>query len=289
MTKKGNAQASGGIWDALALFPWWVGLGLSLALYALLHALSSPRDVGTLQYPQQETEFAIAAILRAIAGVFQYVLPLLCLLGSLSAWLNRSRRAEIAKNTAAGVSAAILNTMPWLEFELLVGEAFRQRGFKVVEMGGDQADEGVDLVVRKDEETFLIRCNQWKAQRVGVRVVRELASVIAAQGAKGGFVVTSGIYTSEAEWFARDCNIQLINGEALFGMLKEAQSKLHEGALPNSRRRADPAAPNCPVCGSEMRKREARRGKQPGNLFWGCSAYPRCLGTRGDSQRGALI
>ena len=289
MSKKGKAQASGEILDAVALFPWWVGAGLGLALYVLFHALASPRDVRTLQYPQQAAEFAVAAILRAVAGVFQYVLPLLCLLGSLSGWLNRSKRAERAKNVAAGASAAILYNMTWLEFELLVGESFRQRGFKVLKMGGDQADGGVDLVVQKDEGTFLVQCKQWKAQRVGVRVVRELAGVMSAQGAKGGFVVTSGSYTSEAEWFARDCNIQLINGEALFGMLKEAQSKLHEGALPSSRRRADPSAPNCPVCGSAMRKREARRGKQPGNLFWGCSAYPRCLGTRGDSQRGALI
>lgn len=38
--------------------------------------------------------------------------------------------------------------------------------------------------------------------------------------------------------------------------------------------------PVCPKCGSEMRLRTARRGKNAGSQFWGCSTYPRCKGTR---------
>lgn len=36
----------------------------------------------------------------------------------------------------------------------------------------------------------------------------------------------------------------------------------------------------CPRCGSSMVKRLARRGRNAGNYFWGCSRYPRCKGTR---------
>ncbi|MEO0599725.1 MAG: DUF2726 domain-containing protein, partial [Chloroflexota bacterium] len=32
----------------------------------------------------------------------------------------------------------------------------------------------------------------------------------------------------------------------------------------------------CPKCGGEMVLREARRGKNKGNQFWGCSNYPQC-------------
>ncbi len=39
-----------------------------------------------------------------------------------------------------------------------------------------------------------------------------------------------------------------------------------------------PAAPVCPICGSPMVLRCAKRGKRAGKKFWGCSAYPKCHG-----------
>lgn len=36
----------------------------------------------------------------------------------------------------------------------------------------------------------------------------------------------------------------------------------------------------CPRCGSSMVRRLARRGRNAGNYFWGCSRYPSCKGTR---------
>ena len=36
--------------------------------------------------------------------------------------------------------------------------------------------------------------------------------------------------------------------------------------------------PDCPVCGKEMLQREAKKGKNAGNKFWGCTQYPKCRG-----------
>lgn len=36
----------------------------------------------------------------------------------------------------------------------------------------------------------------------------------------------------------------------------------------------------CPRCGNAMVKRMAKRGRNAGGYFWGCSRYPRCKGTR---------
>jgi hypothetical protein len=44
-----------------------------------------------------------------------------------------------------------------------------------------------------------------------------------------------------------------------------------------NRRRPSPA---CPICGSPMVLRRARRGEHAGNRFWGCSKYPACRGIR---------
>lgn len=39
-------------------------------------------------------------------------------------------------------------------------------------------------------------------------------------------------------------------------------------------------APACPICGKPMIKRMQKRGTAQGSLFWGCSDYPSCKGTR---------
>ena len=39
-------------------------------------------------------------------------------------------------------------------------------------------------------------------------------------------------------------------------------------------------APSCPKCNALMVKRRARRGDNAGEIFWGCTNYPDCKGTR---------
>lgn len=42
----------------------------------------------------------------------------------------------------------------------------------------------------------------------------------------------------------------------------------------------------CPICGAEMVKRE---NHSTGELFWGCSSYPACKGTRPISEYEKMI
>lgn len=42
---------------------------------------------------------------------------------------------------------------------------------------------------------------------------------------------------------------------------------------------ATPGIPTCPRCGARMVRRTARRGRNAGRQFWGCSRYPSCKGT----------
>lgn len=44
--------------------------------------------------------------------------------------------------------------------------------------------------------------------------------------------------------------------------------------------RAISGPPSCPRCGASMLRKTARRGRNVGGQFWGCSRYPRCKGTR---------
>jgi restriction system protein len=174
--------------------------------------------------------------------------------------------------------------MSWQQFELLVGEAFRLQGYQVGETGGGGADGGVDLVLRKGSEKFLVKCKQWKAQTVGVTIVRELYGVMAAKGAAGGFVITSGRFTEDAKSFASGRNLNLVDGPKLLEWIKKAKSSVASSApRPGA---AAPAAstsntsPPCPVCAKPMVQRTAKRGNSAGAAFWGCSSYPACRGTR---------
>ena len=59
-------------------------------------------------------------------------------------------------------------------------------------------------------------------QRVGVKVVREICGVAAAENAAGVFVVTSGAFTDEARRFVDEnrIDIELIAGDQLRRMIQ---------------------------------------------------------------------
>jgi four helix bundle suffix protein len=38
--------------------------------------------------------------------------------------------------------------------------------------------------------------------------------------------------------------------------------------------------PDCPLCGKLMTLRTAKKGKNSGSQFWGCTGYPACKGTK---------
>jgi four helix bundle suffix protein len=49
-----------------------------------------------------------------------------------------------------------------------------------------------------------------------------------------------------------------------------------------------PSAPDCPVCAKPMSLRTAKKGKNAGTQFWGCSAYPGCKGIRNLDDMDAI-
>lgn len=173
-------------------------------------------------------------------------------------------------------SVKSIKAVTWKDFEYLVSEAYRRQGYSVKENTSAGADGGIDLVLGKDGERILVQCKNWRSSKVGVSTVRELFGVVTAEGASGGIVVCSGHFTTDAVEFARGKPITLVDGAALSRLIgdiqkspkiqAEVQPKVHETT--------------CPVCQSPMVMRTAKRGKNAGGSFWGCSRYPKCRGTR---------
>lgn len=269
--------------DLIAMLPWWAGVGLAVLAYVWLGSFAA--SPAALSPGVRAGEHAVAVLKGTAASIGRYLVPFICLLGAgVSAW-RRAKRRSLLQDATRNDAAGAVNCMSWRQFEMLVGEAFRLDGYCVVETGGAGADGGVDLELHKGDETFLVQCKQWRAYKVGVEVVRELYGAMAARGAAGGFVVTSGRFTGEARAFAAGRNVELVDGGRLMRMIERVQStKASAGArgagvVPNAGA-VSGSALRCPSCGSEMVRRSARRGANAGKAFWGCSRYPACMGTR---------
>lgn len=243
------------------------------------------QEVVAVIKPGEMGAMVTQTIWKTLATFGQYVLTLICLAGAgISAWRRQARRRLIADVSQSNAADA-LDGMSWREFEMRVGEAFRLQGYGVLETGGG-ADGGVDLVLSKGTEKYLVHCKQWKAFKVGVDVVRELHGVMAAKGAAGGFVVTSGQFTEDAVGFASGRNLKLIDRPLLHGLIRQARNSIgpapaqQSGPSLVSAAPADtPSVPGCPSCTKPMVKRTAKRGANAGEEFWGCSAYPACRDT----------
>jgi len=284
MPRRRKTSPAEGLMDVVALLPWWAGVALALASYFVLHQLAAQPAAVAVQ-PGQIGALVTQSIWRGLATAGQYALPMIFLVGAgLSAWRQRER-SQLVENVTAGKATDALDGMTWQQFERLVGEAFRLQGYRVMETGGGGADGGIDLVLSKDGEKHLVQCKQWRAYKVGVDVVRELYGVMAARGAAGGFVVTSGLFTAEAMSFAEGRNVSLVDGPNLHGLIRQAQGAARpqeRTAEPEQTVNAPTASPTaiCPSCAKPMARRMARRGANAGGEFWGCTGYPACKGTR---------
>ena len=209
------------LFEMAAMLPWWIGTSLALAAYLVIHHYAIA-DVQTSATPGQMGQMVVGQVVKTLSGFMQYIVPAVLLLGAAVSYLGRRKRKGLITDIANDKTGAALRNMGWREFETLVGESFRQQGFVVTETGGSGADGGIDLKLRKDNEVFLVQCKQWRAYKVSVQIVRELFGVMAAQGATGGFVVTSGVFTKDARHFVEGRNIDLIDGTALQKMIERA-------------------------------------------------------------------
>lgn len=166
MARKKRQSGAEDFMDLVALLPWWGGVALAVLSCVVLHALSVPAKPVALQQGQL-AGFVQGAMVASLAFAAQFAIPLLCVVAAVVSYLRRHKRQALIGQVTQSRGADVLNGMSWREFELLVGGAFRLRGYKVAEQGGASADGGGDLVLRKDGETFLVRCKQWKASRWG--------------------------------------------------------------------------------------------------------------------------
>lgn len=173
----------------------------------------------------------------------------------------------------------ILKVIEWRRFETVTIEFLRLSGFVARETKAG-ADGGVDITIHRadnPESRGIVQCKAWNTYKVGIKVVRELFGVMAADRVSMGMVITSGEFTPEAEEFASG-KMKLVDGrrflEHIRKLPEDQQQHLLDVAL-----EGDYTTPTCPQCDIKMKLRESSKGRNAGGKFWGCVRYPRCRQT----------
>lgn len=264
-----NNSALDELVDAVSELPWWVGVLLAALSFAGFQWLSQlqPGTGGAGQ------GFLALTVIASFALVLRIVVPLACVFAAILSVVRRSRGRRLADEALARGDARLTEGLSWRDFERLIAEGFRRRGFQVTENRGGGPDGGVDLVLAKDGERALVQCKHWRASSVGVEVVRELYGLMTAHGAVRGFVVSSGRFSRAAREFASGRNVELIDGTELRRLLNDGRAGAAAAADPPA---GSTLAPACPRCKSVMVRRTAARGQHAGRQFWGCSRFPDC-------------
>lgn len=267
----------------LVQYPWWLSVVLAGSAYVVL----------TFVIPWLIPATASPAV-RGLLGAAPLVAPLLAFVLLVPAPLAAFRTWRQRRLLDAQQDLTSIRTLSWREFEALVAEAYRRIGYTVTRIGGDGPDGGVDLTLRKDGNCLIVQCKQWRADKVGVQVAREIFGVMTAQRAQGAVIITSGLFTQEAKTFARGKPIDLVEGQQLADLVRSVQvgpslpplrsvggaDAAQETGPARAAAASEPPKVNpktsCPQCGAEMVLRTAQRGTHTSERFWGCSRFPAC-------------
>jgi restriction system protein len=239
--------------------PWWVGATGAAIAYIFC---------GFLVPPLMSGDPALSRLSGWLVDGAPYLLLGLSAISALAFFQRLDARR--LRQTHSEIES--LRAMDWQNFELMVAEGFRRMGYAVENRGWYVPNSPVHISVHKNGERMLVECREWRAPQVGLTPVRELYRTMATEHADGALLVTAGSFTREAEAFARDKPIGLIDGQALLELVEQAQHNA-------PRHRELIGTPHCPVCSRSMEQRKAGRASTIGHVYWGCSD-PRCLGTR---------
>ena len=180
----------------------------------------------------------------------------------------------------------LLKELDWKRFEELCAGYFEAAGGLSARTTRLGADGGIDIclyspMALEGPPTGVIQCKGRNTYKVGVKPVRELYGVMAAEKARFGIFMTTGNYTGNAKAFAADKRLQLLTGEDLLDKLRALPPATSQRLLAQVTV-GDYTTPTCPRCGVKMTRRTSRK---EGQAFWGCVNYPRCRHTLRLSSR----
>lgn len=201
-------------------------------------------------------------VLLAVVGIIRIVIDVL-----LPELKNRRRFKEGEKWRSDRELLQWLSSMKPTEFENYIAELFFRLGYKAKATGGSH-DKGIDVVAEKNGITSYIQCKKYITSEVTVGAVRDFYGALADHLANGkGYFITTNKFTLDAEIFAKDKPIELIDGPGLVKYIKMAKK--------DTDKEMEVSSTKCPHCRGNLINKSGKYGK-----FIGCSNYPKCRYTK---------
>lgn len=109
-----------------------------------------------------------------------------------------------------------------LDFETVVMEMYRNLGYKVTQTPFSN-DHGKDGIAFKNGKKYLIECKRYeRSQKIGRPQLQKFFAAIIEEDAEMGFFVTTASFASTSEEYSLKSKIELINGDKLVGLMKQA-------------------------------------------------------------------
>jgi restriction system protein len=152
------------------------------------------------------------------------------------------------------------------EFEKYISDLYSRLGYKT-EAVGRSHDGGIDVIAEKDGVINYIQCKKFITSKVPVGAVRDFYGALADHLANGqGYFITTNEFTLEAQQFAKDKPIELVDGFVLAKYIHLANKDSRIDVTTNT------LSPQiCPKCGGSLVERDGKFG-----VFNGCTNYPKC-------------
>lgn len=188
-------MAENSLFAILLRSPWWMSLGIGVAL-ALLMRLLLPAD------------YAVAGML----GSFPFVV-----IAAIAAW--KQLRAPSASQLTQALER--LHAMNSREFAEAIEAAFRAQGHEVTRLN----QPGADLELMLRHRRTVVAFKRWKAASVGVEPLRELQAAKARQEAEAALFVATGALSEKASDFVREHKLQLMGAPELAQLVSAAPKK----------------------------------------------------------------
>jgi len=153
------------------------------------------------------------------------VLVLLVIVIIIVVLLKRRKKQPVELSTEKDV-LYMLRGMPWNKFEEKVSEIFSNLGYQNVEVVGGTGDHGIDIKMKNEGKEYFVQCKHY-LDSIGEPAIRDFYGAITSAYAEKGFFITTSDFTDPAIKFAEENpRIELINGEKLAELYKNAKNNL---------------------------------------------------------------
>lgn len=312
MSRRKRTSPLDDLFEIAATLPWWVGVVLAVVAYFGLHAYSvSPSPAVD---PTHAISVTLQPMLKGLATIFQYVLPLVLLGGAASSAIGRykgkavaryisgGRGARVAKPTRSvgppslaesddlyelwkaspGVEAPspdkwsldLLRAIDWKRFEEVCADYFRVLGFHATTKTHGP-DGGVDVVLYEPQDKSKVM-NVVQCKQWKRQVGPKLLRELL--GVMTDMKVGRGTFVTSSTFNEEARRIAAENGIHLIdgqGFLEQILKR-----SPEEQQRLLAVATEgdylTPSCPSCGIKLLRRENKKDQAWFWGCANYPRC-------------